>query len=407
MNQFIENDFSWTRGPLEQFFRFTKKPKELRIKDSATIPFIPMELVPEKGQTNTPYNLKKYDDVTSGTYFEDGDILVAKITPSFENGKQGIANLKGAGFGYATTEVIPIHEIKELSNRYYLFYYLLDPLLRNELASKMEGSTGRKRIRDHLLKELIIDIPKLSEQLRIAAILHKLQKAIEIEDKLIQTTRELKKSTMKQLFTHGLRGEKLKETEIGLVPESWEIKILDDIFENHDGKRIPVKQSDRQQGEYPYYGASGIVDWVSGYLFNGDYLLVAEDGENLSTRKLPIAFIARGKFWVNNHAHALKIRKGSLKFFEQLITQMEIKYYLTGMTRPKLNKGLLMKMKISCPSEGEQTEIAHILQTIDQKIEIHEKKKSALQDLFKTMLHKLMTAEIRVHDLEIDTSGVV
>jgi len=83
----------------------------------------------------------------------------------------------------------------------------------------------------------------------------------------------------------------------------WFEKPLGEITVNHDGKRRPVKESERKKGPFPYYGASGIVDYVDGYLFEGCHLLIAEDGENLRTRQTPIAFIADGKFWVNNHAH--------------------------------------------------------------------------------------------------------
>src|SRR5450759_5005845 len=83
----------------------------------------------------------------------------------------------------------------------------------------------------------------------------------------------------------------------------WKERTLAELTANFDGQRIPVKETERKLGPYPYYGASGVVDHVDKYIFDGDYLLIAEDGENLRTQKTPIAFLARGKFWVNNHAH--------------------------------------------------------------------------------------------------------
>ena len=83
----------------------------------------------------------------------------------------------------------------------------------------------------------------------------------------------------------------------------WPIFPLGELTINHDGKRRPVKESERKAGPYPYYGASGIVDYVDGYLFDGSYLLIGEDGESMRTRQTPIAFMAQGRFWVNNHAH--------------------------------------------------------------------------------------------------------
>ena len=87
---------------------------------------------------------------------------------------------------------------------------------------------------------------------------------------------------------------------------AYPLRQLGDVSENHDARRIPVKAADRRPGPYPYYGAQGIVDYVDGYIFDGLFVLVAEDGENLRTRNQDIAFMAGGKFWVNNHAHILR-----------------------------------------------------------------------------------------------------
>ena len=95
-------------------------------------------------------------------------------------------------------------------------------------------------------------------------------------------------------------------SEIADVSAKWQVFTLGELTDNFDSLRIPVKQSDRRPGSYAYYGASGVVDHVNGFLFDGQYLLIAEDGENLKTRTTPIAFLANGKFWVNNHAHIVR-----------------------------------------------------------------------------------------------------
>lgn len=98
-----------------------------------------------------------------------------------------------------------------------------------------------------------------------------------------------------------------KRTEIGVIPYDWEVKELRELVEFLDGKRKPIKDSDRlkMQGQYPYYGASGIIDYVNNYLFDEDLILLGEDGENILSRNLPLAFKVSGKIWVNNHAHVL------------------------------------------------------------------------------------------------------
>src|SRR5690606_21767643 len=149
----------------------------------------------------------------------------------------------------------------------------------------------------------------------------------------------------------------------------WTTSELADLTVNFDGKRKPVKESDRRPGPYPYYGASGVVDHVDGFLFDGDYLLIAEDGENLRTRQTPIAFMARGRFWVNNHAHIVTGNdKADTRFLMYALQNADISGYLTGAVMPKLTQGNLNRIEVSHPCITEQRAIAHILGTLDDKI---------------------------------------
>jgi type I restriction enzyme S subunit len=127
----------------------------------------------------------------------------------------------------------------------------------------------------------------------------------------------------------------------------WSIRMLGELTENLDSRRKPVKEPDRISGPYPYYGASGVVDWVDGYLFDGEYLLIAEDGENLKSRQLPIAFMAQGKFWVNNHAHIVQGNSlAKTKFLCYALAATEITAFLTGAVMPKLTQSNLNRIPI-------------------------------------------------------------
>ncbi|MDX1251753.1 MAG: restriction endonuclease subunit S [Gammaproteobacteria bacterium] len=160
----------------------------------------------------------------------------------------------------------------------------------------------------------------------------------------------------------------------------WHTTPLGELTVNHDGKRRPVKEADRKPGPYPYYGASGIVDYVSDYLIDGDYLLVAEDGENLRTRQTPIAFMARGKSWVNNHAHIVTGNDhADTRFLMYAIRALDIGPYLTGAVMPKLTQGNLNKIPVAHPSVEEQRAIAHILGTLDDKIELNRRMNETLE----------------------------
>src|SRR5882724_4225871 len=131
----------------------------------------------------------------------------------------------------------------------------------------------------------------------------------------------------------------------------WKTVPLASLVEKLDSQRVPIKQSARQAGSYPYYGASGIVDWVDAYLFEGEHLLVAEDGENLNSRSVPIAFRANGRFWVNNHAHILKGSTHLLRFLEHYLNNLDIAGWVTGSAQPKLTQGNLNTIPVTLPAD--------------------------------------------------------
>jgi type I restriction enzyme, S subunit len=150
----------------------------------------------------------------------------------------------------------------------------------------------------------------------------------------------------------------------------WTVSPLGELAIVHDDRRRPVKAADRVNGPFPYYGASGIVDYVNGYLFDGEFLLVAEDGENLRTRQTPVAFIARGKFWVNNHAHIItNNEKSDLRFLMYAIRHADIDAYLTGAVMPKLTQGNLNRIQILHPALPAQRAISSVLGSLEDKID--------------------------------------
>lgn len=153
------------------------------------------------------------------------------------------------------------------------------------------------------------------------------------------------------------------------MSSEWELLTLDKLIVNYDTRRKPVRGPDRRPGPYPYYGASGIVDYVDGYIFDGDYLLIAEDGENLRTRQTPIAFMASGKFWVNNHAHIVTgNERANTRFLQYSLQATDISGYLTGAVMPKLTQGNMNKIELKCPPLHVQEDIVGILGSLDDRI---------------------------------------
>ena len=168
--------------------------------------------------------------------------------------------------------------------------------------------------------------------------------------------------------------------------EQWREFSLGELTDNFDSIRVPVKREDRRSGPYPYYGASGVVDYVDDYLFDGEFLLIAEDGENLRTRNTPIAFLADGKFWVNNHAHIVQgSHKANTRFLMYALSDLDISGYLTGSTMPKLTQDNLNRISLRAPPLHKQEAIAHILGTLDDKIELNRRMNETLEAMARAL----------------------
>ena len=184
----------------------------------------------------------------------------------------------------------------------------------------------------------------------------------------------------------------------------WKEFLIEDLAEFCNAKRVPLSSMQRQQlqGSYPYYGASGIVDYVNDYIFEGSHVLISEDGENLKSRNTPIAFEASGKFWVNNHAHILKAKEPHLtKILIHYFAQLDLTPYLTGAVQPKLNKATLSKIPLYLPSStAEQKAIASVLSSLDDKIDLLHRQNKTLEAMAETLFRQWFIEEAK-EDWEI------
>lgn len=152
----------------------------------------------------------------------------------------------------------------------------------------------------------------------------------------------------------------------------WEQRKLEEVVEFLDTMRKPLEGAKRIPGPYPYYGASGIVDYVDGYLFDEELVLLSEDGANITDRNYPVCFLASGKYWVNNHAHVLRTKDGNENnFICNSLERKDYKQYNSGMAMPKLNQEVCRGIPISCPSFDEQRKIGGYFRGLDHLITLH------------------------------------
>ena len=153
----------------------------------------------------------------------------------------------------------------------------------------------------------------------------------------------------------------------------WRETTLGEVVDIFDNRRVPLSSAQRanRQGPYPYYGAQGVIDHIDDFIFDGRFILIPEDGENLRSRKLPIAYFADGKFWVNNHAHIVKAKPGVAndRFVQSALEVLHIDAFITGAGQPKLSQANLRNIPVLLPSLERQELIAEILDALDDLID--------------------------------------
>ena len=199
----------WEVVRLGEVVTFSSKPHNLNLSANENVPFVPMEYIPDDRIDIHQYETKKLGEIGSGTFFFKGDLLVAKITPSFENGKQCIVNNLPSNFGYATTEVWPLHQTTS-ADLLYLFYHLKRKEVGTDIASKMEGSTGRQRVPRHVLQNLHVSLPSLSIQRQITDMLSPIEGKIEAEESNKKSLEALFSTLLSNLMTGKMRVNNLE-----------------------------------------------------------------------------------------------------------------------------------------------------------------------------------------------------
>ena len=226
----------------------------------------------------------------------------------------------------------------------------------------------RNRLYWDQFKQIPTPCPPPEEQAAIARFLawatNRLDRAIGAKRRIIALLQEQKQAIIHRAVTRGLDPTApLKDSGIpwlGEIPEHWEVTRVKSEFGCLNFRRIPLSTTERGKmklRQYDYYGASGIIDKVDEYIFDDNLILIAEDGANLVNRNLPLAIIARGKYWVNNHAHILMPRKGSLEYLAALLECMDYRPWISGAAQPKLTQDRLMSIRIALPPPEEQSRI--------------------------------------------------
>ena len=251
-----------------------------------------------------------------------------------------------------------------------------------------KGLTGStiKNLGLNTIKNTNVKVPCLPEQQKIAEFLSTIDTVIAKQKETVSAWEERKKGVMQKLFSQEVR---FKADDGSEFPD-WEKKKLEDVVEFLDGQRKPLEAGQRVSGKYPYYGASGIIDYVENYIFDEELILLSEDGANILDRNYRVCFLAKGKYWVNNHAHVLRAMDGNVNGFicEQL-ESFDYRKYNSGGAQPKLNQATCRAIIMNIPCLEEQQKIADCLSSLDDVIEKQKATLAAWEEMKKGLLQQM------------------
>jgi type I restriction enzyme S subunit len=351
---------------------------------------------------------------------ETDDILFATVRPTLKRIALVPPELDGA---IASTGYCILRCDKAKADPGFLYSFLITDHFTARMAG-LERGASYPAVRDSDVTASWLPLPPLPEQKKIAHILSTVQRAIEAQERIIQTTTELKKALMHKLFTEGLRHEPQKQTEIGPVPESWEVVALSECAVVQTGVAKGRKVDAEEAVEVPYLRVANVQD---GYLDlsemktitirkNEQQRFALQDGDVVLTEGGDFDKLGRGFIWHGqiencvhqNHVFAVRPDKEQIssEFFAYQSQSPYGKSYFLSVAHKTTNLACINTTKLKAfpvllPPQDQQEDIVEACSSIDGKIRNATNKKNQLQDLFRTLLHELMTAKTCVHELEL------
>ena len=304
-----------------------------------------------------------------------------------------------------------VQEKHEKIDKIFLKYLLSTTTVRTQMEYRANG-TKQRNISPKDIYDIEVYIPELDKQKHIGRILYNLDNKIQINNQINQELEAMAKTLYDYWFVQfdfpdqngkpykSSGGKMIYHPELKReIPEGWEVEKLGDITICHDSKRVPLSSNDRElvKGEIPYYGATGIMDYVNDYIFDGDYVLMAEDGSVMTEKGTPILQRISGKNWVNNHTHVLEpVKNHSCKLLMMLLKDVSVMHIKTGSIQMKINQENMNKIVVPAIPLELLFEINQKLEVIDkQQLNLIEENKQLTQ-LRDWLLPMLMNGQVKV-----------
>ncbi|WP_159477826.1 restriction endonuclease subunit S [Dyadobacter sp. 3J3] len=348
--------------------------------------------------------LEEHKELSKRCNPKKGDLLLSK------NGTIGLMKIIDWDWEFSIFVSLCLIKFEEsLTNSFFYYFFQSNIVERQIFESSQKTSVTNLHLEK--IKELRLTLPSLMEQTAIANYLDKktteLDTLISKKENLIELLKEERTAIINQAVTKGLDPDvEMKDSGVewlGEIPAHWGVKKLKYIFDSKNTIRVPLNAEERGNMEnkiYDYYGASGVIDFVDNYLFDEETILIGEDGANLLTRSKRLAFIAKGKYWVNNHAHILKPKNGNIEYLCELLELIDYTEYVSGSAQPKLTQEALMSINIFEPPIEEQNLIFKFLKTefnrIDTIISKAEQEITLLEEYKTALISEVVTGKVKV-----------
>ena len=346
-------------------------------------------LLPNKGGVTVASKIPQ----GKATLFKKGDILISNIRPYFK--KIYLAKKQGC----CSNDVLCIRPNSNIPSS-YLYYLLSQDSFFDYVMTGAKGTKMPRGDKGHIMNWAVYQ-STLSQQQNIAEILAPLDDKIAVNSRICANLEAQAQALFKSWFVDftPFKDQPFVDSELGPIPQGWKVGTLFDVANLHDRYRRPLSSNQRSlmAKKYPYYGATSLMDFVEDYIFDGEYVLMGEDGSVVTEKGYPFIQYVWGKIWVNNHAHVLSGKDGfPTELLIPFLKTYNIKGLVTGAVQAKLNQANMAQIQIPIPPKKNINNLSVIIKSIYKKYRLLTEENQRLAALRDTLLPKLMSGEIKL-----------
>ena len=327
-----------------------------------------------------------------------GDILITRTSETIDELGMSCVALKDYPTATFNGFCKRLRPLTDKVYPHFIGYYLRTPYFRSNFT-KVASLITRASLRNEDLLGFSIELPPIYKQKKIAEILYSYDNLIENNNKRIKLLEQMAENLYKEWFVRFRFPEYENVEFVGTLPIGWQYQPISESMDFFDSQRVPLSSMQRDEMEkiYPYYGAAKLMDYVDDYLFDGEYLLLGEDGTVITTDGFPVLQLVNDKFWVNNHAHVIR-GKGNIstRFLYLTFCRFPITGVVTGSAQPKISKGRLEKLKILVPDAITMEHFNNLINPMFDEINVLKKQLIRITQQRDMLLPRLMSGKLKV-----------